>query len=716
MSDSSPNTATTANNPASTASDLVQYSTHGRVAVLTINNPPVNVLSPGVPEGVLAGLARGNADDAVAAFVLIGGGRSFIAGADIRTFTMSREEAPDVRGLVAGLEASDKPVVAAMHGSALGGGLEAALGCRYRVASPGTRLGQPEVKLGLLPGAGGTQRLPRLVGLEAALGMIVKGDPVTAEEALGLGLVDELIEGDLLEGALAYAEGIVGETRPRTSELTVESAAPLEAVFTYARAETQKRAGGMIAPLRCIDAVEAAATLSWDEGLARERELFEELLNSDQSKALRHIFFAEREAAKVPGLEGVKPKAVTRAAVVGAGTMGGGIAMNFANAGIPVKVLETSEENLTRGMSTVRKNYQRTVDKGRLTQEEMDERVGRIEGVLEYEALGDVDLVVEAVFEDMNIKKEVFGTLNKVTPADAILATNTSTLDVNEIAAVVSHPDKVLGTHFFSPANVMKLVEVVRADETSAEALATALALAKAMRKTPVVVGVCDGFVGNRMVHVYVREAFFLVEEGALPQQVDGVMQNFGLAMGPFAMGDLAGLDVGYRIRQAQTPTRRPEERYSSLADKVVEAGRLGQKTGAGFYRYEGSRTPLPDPEIDALVLAHSEEAGFTRRAISDEEILKRLMYALVNEGAKILEEGIAARAGDIDVIYVYGYGFPAYRGGPMFYADTVGLKEVYADVERFYKEFGDHWKPAPLLKKLAEEGGTFNGWQGENA
>ena len=693
----------------SSTSDLVGYSRRGSIAVLTVNNPPVNVLSPGVPEGVLAGIARGEADDEVGAFVLIGGGRSFIAGADIKTFTMSRNEAPDVRGLVAGLEGSSKPVVAAMHGSALGGGLEAALACSYRVASPGTRLGQPEVKLGLLPGAGGTQRLPRLVGVEAALKMIVTGDPVGAEEALKLGLVDEIIEGDLLEGALSYAEGVAGEARPKTSELEVKSGAPLDAVFAYAREETKGRARGLLAPLRCIDAVEAAATLPWEEGLKRERELFEELLSSDQSKALRHIFFAERSAAKVPGLEDVKPKKIKHAAVVGAGTMGGGIAMNFANAGISVKVLETSEENLKRGLDTVRKNYARTVDKGRLSQEEMEARVGRIEGALEYASLSDVDLVVEAVFENMALKKEVFTKLEAAAPPGAILATNTSTLDVDEIAGVVSDPGRVLGTHFFSPANVMKLLEVVRADRTSDEALATALALAKAMRKIPVVVGVCDGFVGNRMIHVYVREAFFLVEEGALPQQVDGVMRDFGLAMGPFAMGDLAGLDVGYRIRQAQASTRSPDERYSSLADKVVEAGRLGQKTGAGFYRYEG-RTPLPDPEIDALVLAHSKEAGFERREISDEEILKRLLYALVNEGAHILEEGIARRAGDIDVIYVYGYGFPAYRGGPMFYADTVGLGEVYADVARFREEFGEHWKPAPLLKELAEEGGSFNG------
>ena len=590
--------------------------------------------------------------------------------------------------------------------------LEVALGCHYRVAAPGTRLGFPEVKLGLLPGAGGTQRLPRIINAQKALELIATGDPIGAEEARELGLINKIVQGDLLEAALAYAEEVIQEgAEPRyISELKPKLAFPPKLFFAEARRQVSKRARGMEAPLRCVAAVEAAVTLPFEEGLKRERELFMEALDSEQSKALRHIFFAEREAAKVPGLQEVKPKEVTQAAVIGAGTMGGGIAMNFANAGVKVKLLETSSENLERGLNTVRKNYQRTVDKGRLSQEEMDERLNLIEGVVDYGALADADIVIEAVFEDMDVKKEVFGKLGAVTSQDTVLATNTSTLNVNDIAATTSRPGAVLGTHFFSPANVMKLLEVVRADETSDEALATTLSLAKKMRKVPVVVGVCDGFVGNRMIHKYTREANFLVEEGALPQQVDGVMKAFGMAMGPFAVGDLAGLDVGYRIRQRQAETRDPAERYSEVSDKVYHLGRLGQKTGAGFYRYEaGSRTPIPDPEIDDLIIQHSKDIGIERREISDEEILKRLMYQLVNEGAKILEEGIAQRPGDIDVIYVYGYGFPAYRGGPIFYADQVGLKEVYADIQHFHEVHGKLWKSAPLLERLAGEGEGFS-------
>ena len=691
----------------------VHYERHGAVAVITVDNPPVNVLSPGVPEGIVEGLSKGNADDEVEAFVLMGAGRSFIAGADIKTFTLPRDQVPDIPKLVAAVANTPKPVVAALHGSALGGGLEVALGCHYRVAAPGTRLGFPEVKLGLLPGAGGTQRLPRLIDAQKALGLITTGNPIKAEEAQELGLVDAIVQGNLLESALTYAEEVVkgGARLRRVSEMEPKLEVPFDSFFTEARKQVAKKAKGMEAPLRCVDAVQAAVTLPFDEGLKRERELFMEALDSDQSKALRHIFFAEREAAKVPGLEEVKPKEVAQAAVVGAGTMGGGIAMNFANAGVKVKVLETSSDALERGMKTVRKNYQRTVDKGRLSQEKMNERLDLIEGVLNYDALSDADMVIEAVFEDMDIKKEVFGTLETVTQPSTVLATNTSTLDVNAIAQITSRPEEVLGTHFFSPANVMKLLEVVRADATSDEALATVLALAKKMRKVPVVVGVCDGFVGNRMIHKYTREASFLLEEGALPQQVDGVMKDFGMAMGPFAMGDLAGLDVGYRIRQRQAKTRDPEERYSAVADKVHDLGRLGQKTLAGFYRYEeGSRTPIPDPEIEDLIVQHSQDIGMARRDISDEEILKRLMYQLVNEGAKILEEGIAQRAGDIDVIYVYGYGFPAYRGGPMFYAEQVGLKEVYADIQHFHEVHGKLWEPAPLLKRLVKEGEGFSG------
>ncbi len=685
----------------------VAYDRHGPIAALTVDNPPVNVLSPGVPEGIIEGLGRGSQDEEVKAFVLIGAGRSFIAGADIKTFTLPRNQVPDIPKLVAGVASTPKPIVAAMHGSALGGGLEVALGCHYRVAAPDARLGFPEVKLGLLPGAGGTQRLPRLIDAQKALEMISTGSPVKAEEARELGLIDHVIQGDLLEEALAYAEEVVrsGARLRKVSEMEPKLSVPFGPFFTGERTRAAKKARGLEAPLRCIDAVQAAVTLPFDEGLRRERELFMEALDSEQSKALRHIFFAEREAAKVPGLEGVEPKEVEQAAVIGAGTMGGGIAMNFANAGVKVKVLETSSDNLERGMSTVRKNYQRTVDKGRLSQEDMDERLNLIEGVVDYGALGDADMVIEAVFEDMDVKKEVFGALERVTQGDTVLATNTSTLDVNDIARATSRSGAVLGTHFFSPANVMKLLEVVRADETSDEALATALSLAKKMRKVPVVVGVCDGFVGNRMIHKYTREANFLVEEGALPHRVDDVMKAFGMAMGPFAMGDLAGLDVGYRIRQRQAETRDPDERYSEVSDKVHNLGRLGQKTGAGFYRYEeGSRTPIRDPEIEDLIIQHSKEIGIERRDISDEEILRRLVYQLVNEGAKILEEGIAQRSSDIDVIYVYGYGFPAHKGGPMFYADQVGLKEVVIDIQHFHEVHGKLWEPAPLLKGLAEE------------
>ncbi len=689
--------------------ELVHYETRNGVAVVTIDNPPLNVLSHGVPEGILAGIERGNADDAVKALVLVGGD-NFIAGADIKTFTLPRDQAPDIRGLVAGVAASGKPVVAAIRGLALGGGVEVALACDHRVAAPGARLGTPEVKLGLLPGAGGTQRLPRLVGLEAGVELIVSGNPVKAERALELGLVDELVENDLLEDALAYAAEVADEGKRPTSERKVDSAAPVDVVLAEARRQAEKRARGLVAPLRCIDAVEAAVKLPFEAGMARERELFMELLEGEQSRALRHVFFAERRAAKVADVdESVEPKPVSKGAVVGAGTMGGGIAMCFADARVPVKVLETSQENLDKGLGVIEKNYRRSAAKGRLSKEAVQERLERITGVLEVGELADADVVVEAVFEDMGIKKEVFEKLDGVVNAGAVLATNTSTLDVNDIASVTKRPEAVVGMHFFSPANVMKLLEVVRGEKTSDEALVTAVSLGKKLGKVPVVVGVCDGFVGNRMLHPYVREAFFLVEEGALPQQVDRVMTDFGMAMGPFAVGDLAGLDVGYRIRQARAAARNPEERYSSLADKVVEMGRLGQKSGAGFYRYaSGDRTPQPDPEIEALVLEHSQQEGFERREISDEEILKRLVYQLVNEGAQVLDEGVAQRSSDIDVIYVYGYGFPAHRGGPMFYAGEVGLDEVYNDIVKFQDAHGDHWQAAPLLKRLAEEGKTF--------
>jgi 3-hydroxyacyl-CoA dehydrogenase len=692
--------------------DLVTSKRHGDVAVITIDNPPLNVFSPGVPEGVRDALIQGEADNEVRAMVVTGAGGHFVAGADIKTFGMPRDQAPDLVGLIDRLAHVTKPVVAAIRGTAFGGGLELALACNWRLATPDARLGLPEVKLGLLPGAGGTQRLPRLIGLEPALRMIPTGDPVDAHQARELGLVDEIVHGDLITEAVAFADGVAGspDGLRRSHEMQVTSDGAADEVIATARAQVDKRARGMIAPMRCIDAIEAAITLPFDEGMQLERELFAQLMASNQSKALRHIFFAERKAAKVEGVSAsVKPRRLERGVVIGAGTMGGGIAMNFANAGIPVTVIEVDRDSLDRGMARVERNYQSTVDKGRLSADGMRERMDRITGALDYDAVADADVVVEAVFEDMDLKKEVFGQIDKIALPDTVLATNTSTLDVNEIAATTSRPPSVVGLHFFSPANVMRLLEVVRGDQTSDEVLVTAVALGKRMRKVPVVVGVCDGFVGNRMFHKYTREASYLLEEGALPQQVDRVMTDFGFAMGPFAVSDLAGLDVGYRIRQRQRAARDPDERYPILADKIVEMGRHGQKTGAGFYRYEeGSRTPIPDPEIEELVVTGSRELGIERRDISDQEIRERLLWQLVNEGAQILDEGIAQRSSDIDVIYVYGYGFPAHEGGPMFHAGLAGLDKVLADVRRYHEQHGKVWDPAPLLVELAEQGKTF--------
>jgi 3-hydroxyacyl-CoA dehydrogenase len=696
--------------------DLVTSRRHGDVAVITIDNPPLNVFSPGVPEGVRDHLMRAEADNDVRMVVITGAGRHFVAGADIKTFGQPADQAPDVTGLIGALAGSSKPVVAAISGTAFGGGLEMALACNWRVATPDARLGLPEVKLGLLPGAGGTQRLPRLIGLEAALRMIPTGDPVDAGQARALGLVDDVVEGGLIDEAVAFVRRVADsdDALRRTHEMEVVSDGPVDEVIAGARDVVAKKARGMIAPLRCIDAIEAAVRLPFAEGVQRERQLFRDLLASDQSRALRHVFFAERNAAKVDDIgPDVKPRPIQRGVVIGGGTMGGGIAMSFANAGIPVTMTEVDRDGLHQGMARIEKNYQNSVDKGRLSADEMSGRMDRITGAVDYAAVIDADVVIEAVFEDMDLKKEVFGTLDQSATPDAVLATNTSTLDVDEIAAATSRPSSVVGIHFFSPANVMKLLEVVRGNQTSDEVLITAIALGKQMRKIPVVVGVCDGFVGNRMFHKYTREASYLIEEGALPQQVDRVMTDFGFAMGPFAVIDLAGLDIGYRIRQRQAADRDPNERYPAIADRIVEMGRLGQKTGAGFYRYEeGSRKPLPDPEIEDLIVATSKDLGIERRDVGDDEIRERLLWQLVNEGAQILDEGIAQRSGDIDVIYVYGYGFPAHAGGPMFHAGLVGLDKVYADIRRYHDRLGDIWRPAPLLVELAEQGKTFEQYE----
>ncbi len=695
-------------------SHSVTYTKDGDIGIITVNNPPVNALSQHVREGLLESFTEANNDDTIAT-VLICEGRTFIAGADITEFGKPLQP-PNFLETMEIIESLSKPAVAAIHGTALGGGLETALCCHYRVAVPSARVGLPEVTLGLLPGGGGTQRLPRLIGPEAALEAITSGTPMKASQAHAVGVIDEIVdEGNLLEGAKAFARKLVAEGAKlnKVRDLNDKVTGVDLSIFETARKQAHKTRRGFEAPQRCIDCIEAACSLPFDEGLAKEQELFRQVLASNQSSAQLHIFFAERAAAKVNDMpKGTKTLGIKKVGIIGAGTMGGGIAMNFVNAGIPVTILETSQEFLDKGLAVVRSNYERSAKRGRFTAEQVEQRLGLLTPTLDYAGLGDVDLIVEAVFENMDVKKEVFAKLDTVAKPECILATNTSTLDVDEIASVTKRPDKIIGTHFFSPANVMRLLEIVRGAEASFETLATTQAVAKAIQKVGVVVGVCDGFVGNRMLHQYGAQAQYLLEEGCLPQDVDGVVYELGLAMGPMAMGDLAGLDVGWRIRQGKgLPDSLTEgERYCTIPDRICELGRYGQKTGAGYYRYEqGDRTPHPDPAIEELIINYSKEKGIERRAISPEEIIERLMYALINEGAKILEEGIAQRASDIDVIYVYGYGFPAYLGGPMFYADTVGLKKVYERVCTLAEQDPASWQPAPLLKKLAEEGGTFN-------
>jgi 3-hydroxyacyl-CoA dehydrogenase len=690
-----------------------EYSVHGATAVIRFDNPPMNTLAHALRQAVMEHLANAAADPAVRAIVLTGGGRAFCSGAEIREFNTPKAVAsPNLREIIAAIEASGKPVVAAIHGVAMGGGLELALGCHWRVAAPGAQLALPEVKLGLIPGAGGTQRLPRALGAERALALIVSGDTVRSESVAGTPLVDEIIDGDLMQGALAFAGRLTAEKRSlRRLRDVPAGGARDDALFADARQKAAREQRGYPAPARAIDAVEAAVKLPFDDGVRLERRLFEELLATPESKALRHAFFGERAVAKIPDVADDTPVVeVKRVAIVGAGTMGGGIAMAFANAGFQVTLLETSREALDRGLATIRKNYAGAVARGRMKQGEMDERMKRVATTLAYQDIGDADLAIEAVFEDMKVKKEVFAALDRTMKQGAILATNTSTLDVDEIARATTRPEWVLGMHFFSPANVMRLLEIVRGASTSKTVLATAMRLAKAIRKVGVVSGVCDGFIGNRMIEQYLRQAGFLLDEGALPQQVDRALEDWGMAMGPFAMSDLAGNDVGWYIRKRRY-LERPGFAYSKIPDRICELGRFGQKTGSGFYRYEpGSRKPVPDPVVEKLVMDYSNEIGLKRRDIADPEIVERCIYALVNEGARILEEGIALRAVDIDVVYLSGYGFPPYRGGPMFYADTVGLQTVVGAIERYAKGYrGECWEVAPLLARLAREGKTFN-------
>ncbi|MDB5805740.1 MAG: 3-hydroxyacyl-CoA dehydrogenase [Betaproteobacteria bacterium] len=694
---------------------MSQYSVRGKVAVISMNNPPMNTMSHANRGMVKAAVEAANADPAIAAILITGGGKVFSSGAEIKEFnTPAAIASPALGELIAALEQSAKPIVAAVHGVAMGGGLELSLGCHYRVAAPGAQIALPEVKLGILPGAGGTQRLPRLIGAEAALEMIVSGNPVKSEKFAPGTLFDEIAIGDLVEAACTFAEKVAakGEPYKRARDLSVklDNAA---AFFEAARAKVAKESRGFPSPPKCVAAVEAAVNLPFDEGLKFERARFNELVQTSESKAMRHYFFGERAVAKIPDVPSDTPlREIKSAAVVGAGTMGGGIAMNFANAGIPVTVLETKQEALDRGLATVRKNYEGSAKKGRISMAEVEKRMALITSTLNYADIAQADIVIEAVFEEAAVKQAVFRQLDEVMKPGAILASNTSTLDLDQIAAATTRPADVIGTHFFSPANVMRLLEIVRGKATAKDVLATTMKLAKTIKKVGVVAGVCDGFIGNRMVEQYLRQAYFLLEEGALPQQVDRALENWGLAMGPFRMMDLAGNDIGWHIRKRRY-IEQPEMTYSKIPDLICELGRFGQKTGAGFYRYgAGDRTAHPDPLVEDIILGCSEEAGVARRAIGDEEIVERCIYALVNEGARILEEGIAMRAVDIDMVYMTGYGFPTYRGGPMFYADTVGLPEVVAAMQKYAaSKQGDpaFWKPAPLLAQLAAEGKKFN-------
>jgi 3-hydroxyacyl-CoA dehydrogenase len=695
-------------------SDLVQLSREGDVAVITINNPPVNALGAGVPEGIEAAIAEIEKDPAVKAAVLIGGGKTFIAGADINMFVqMTSGKGGRINLLPTLLKIEDctKPVVVAIHGNALGGGLEVAQACHYRVANPDAKVGQPEVSLGIIPGAGGTQRLPRLAGIAKAVEMCTNGKNIKAGEAVEAGIIDQLIEGDLLKGAVAFAREVAAKPAPKTRELNAKLGTPERnaPIFAAARDTVRKKQRGLPAPMAAIDAIEAATKMPFEKGCEEEARLFDKCLYSDESKALIHVFFAEREAAKIPDVPKDTPLIpVNSVAILGAGTMGGGIAMVCANAGIPVVLKDADQAALDRGLANIQKNYATSVKRGRFTQAYVDERMELIKPTLSWDDFANADLVIEAVFEGMALKKEVFAELDRVCKRGAILASNTSTLNIDEIAASTARPESVIGTHFFSPANVMRLLELVRGKKSSKEVIATCMQLAKKIGKVAVLVGNCRGFVGNRMFLPYIREAQFLVEEGAAPEAVDAALVAWGMAMGPLAVGDLGGLDVAWRIRKEFRHLEKPGARQPYVEDKLCEMGRFGQKTGSGWYKYDAERRATVDPEVVALVKKWNAESGIPQRHISAEEIVEREVYCLVNEGARILDEGYALRAGDIDTIYLNGYGFPGFRGGPMWYADTVGVKNVYDRVCDFHKLHGMLWEPAPLLKKLAESGGKF--------
>jgi len=675
----------------------------------------VNGLGYDTRAGVADGVDRALADPNVRATVITGAGKMFSAGADIREFNTPKSTAePTLNTLIRIIESSEKPVIAAIAGSCMGGGLELAMGCHFRVVAADARVALPEVRLGLLPGAGGTQRLPRAIGVEAALNMIVSGTTATPAQFKGTALFDEIVDGDALAAALSFARDVIAGSRPRKRlpDLAVNDL-NAEGFLQFARNTVAAASRGYPAPLKCVDALAAAAAKPFDAGLCIERELFVELMHTRESRSLRHAFFAERAAARIPGIaEDAPTRAIERVAVIGAGTMGGGIAMSFVAAGLPVTIVETKQEALDKGLATIRRNFEGSVKRGRLEASTMERNLALLSPTLSYDGVARADLVVEAVFEDMGVKQEVFQTLDRIAKPGAILASNTSTLDLDRIAATTRRPSDVIGMHFFSPANVMKLLEVVRGAKTADDVLLTVMRIAKKIGKTAVVSGVCDGFIGNRMVEQYLRQAFFLLEEGATPEQVDGALERFGMAMGPFRMSDLAGNDIGWYIRKRRY-VEKPTLVYSRIADRLCELGRFGQKTGLGWYRYQaGRRDALPDPAVDTLIADYRKEHAFTARKIGDDEIVERCIYALVNEGARLLDEGIALRASDIDVVYLAGYGFPRYRGGPMFHADTVGLYNVLRAMHRFAANpHGDpeFWRPAPLLSKLVAENRTFN-------
>jgi 3-hydroxyacyl-CoA dehydrogenase len=690
----------------------VKYEIRDGIAILTMQNPPVNGLGLSTRRGLVESLQQVLDDAQVKAIVVTGGARAFSGGADIREFNtpdVGRE--PTLHTVITAFENSTKPVVAAIEGLALGGGLELALGMNYRVADQRAQIGLPEVKLGILPGAGGTQRLPRAAGLEIALNMIVSGMPVAAGKLANTKLFDRVVENDALQAAITFAREVATSgALPKVRDWKIEHP-NAEGFLGYARTAVAAASTNYPAPLKCLEAIEAAVKQPFDKGVEVERNAFVLLVNTPESKALRHGFFGERAASKIADIDADVPlREISRVGVIGAGTMGGGITMNFLNAGLPVTLLETKQEALDRGLATIRKNYENSAKKGKLTAEQVEQRMGLITPTLSYDDLRQADLIVEAVFEEYSVKQAVFTQLDAVAKPGAILASNTSTLDVDRIATFTARPQDVLGMHFFSPANVMKLLEVVRGQETAKDVLATVMHVSKKIGKTAVVSGVCDGFIGNRMIEQYGRQAGFLLDEGALPQQVDRAIEKFGFAMGPFRMGDLAGNDIGWAIRKRRA-VEKPDMTYSKSADLLCERGRYGQKTGAGWYDYKpGDRTAYPSQQVNEMVVQHSKDIGLTRRHISDEEIVERLVYALVNEGAHILQEGIAAKASDIDIVYLAGYGFPIWRGGPMFYADSVGLYNVLAAMRRYAKGHeGKAWEPAPLLVQLAEAGKSFN-------